>query len=113
MRHWPINHFGSARALKLRRFPNVINNEVIMKKIIPIIALLGVLGCVSQANAGVRVGIGVGVPVPGFYAGPYPYGDYYYGDPYYYAGPTVYFGPGYYPWYHGYWHGGYVHHWHR
>jgi len=84
-----------------------------MKKIIPIIALLGVLGCSSLANAGVHVGVGIGVG--GFYAGPYPYDTYpyygYYPDSYYYdAGPVVYIGPGYYPWYHGYWHGGYVHH---
>lgn len=78
-----------------------------MKKIIPIIALLGILGCSSMANAGVRVGVGIGFG--GYYGGPYPYGCPYGCVP----GPTVYFGPGYYPWHHGYWHGGYVHHYHH
>jgi hypothetical protein len=70
-----------------------------MKKIIPIIALLGVLGCSSMANAGVRVAIGIGVG--SCYGGPYPYGC----SP----GAVVYVGPGYYGWHHGYRHGGYVH----
>ena len=93
-----------------KRLKRLILVETNMKKFLLIIALLGVLGFTSQANAGVHVGIGVGVGPgyygygPGYYGGYpyYPYGPYYYG-------PGVYFGPGYYPWYHGYWRGGYYH----
>lgn len=68
-----------------------------MKKILLIGAMVGMLGFGSQANAGLHISVGVGGP---FY-GPSPY---YYGCP----GPTVYYyGPGYYPWFNGYWHGGY------
>jgi hypothetical protein len=99
--------------LKRTKRVNVLRVQTIMKKFLLMLALLGVLGFSSQANAGVHVGIGIGVgPV---YGGPY-YGGYYGGYPYYgypgpyyygYGGPSVYFGPGYYPWYRGYWHGGY------
>jgi len=86
-----------------------------MKKLILILAAVGMLGFAAQpAKAGVHVGIGIGIPA--YYGGyPYPYygyGAYPYGYPYYgpYPAYGVYFGPGYYPWYHGYWHGGYYHH---
>jgi hypothetical protein len=96
-----------------------------MKKLLMLLAILGVLGfgLSTQANAGVRIGIGV---APGYYGpgpyyggyygpGPYPYYGYYgpygyygyYGHPYYYGG---YYGGGYYG--HGgrsYGHGGYRH----
>jgi hypothetical protein len=99
-------HWG-AKSLNRRYFLNVLKSAIIMKKILLIIALLGVLDLSSQANAGVRVGVGIGVG-PGYYYGGYPYG--YYPGPYYYPRPGVYIAPGYYPWYHGYWHGGYYHH---
>ena len=71
-------------------------------KFLSVVALVGLMGLAFQATtqAGVVVGVGVG---PGPYYG--PPGAYYYGGP----GPTVYVGPGYYPWYNGYWGGGYRH----
>ncbi|MCE0496548.1 MAG: hypothetical protein LV481_01190 [Methylacidiphilales bacterium] len=74
-----------------------------MKNLLLIVALLTTIGLSNQANAGVNVSVGIGV-------GGYPYYSPYYGPPgAYYGpyGPLVYIGPGYYPWYHGYWHGGY------
>jgi hypothetical protein len=95
-----------AKRLNWKRLINVLINVIIMKRILLTIALLGVLGISSQANAGVHFGVGIGVG-PGYY-GAYPYYGYPYGyGPYYYPGPNIYVGPGYYPWYNGYWHGGY------
>jgi len=88
---------------------------IIMKKFLLMLAFLAVAGVATQANAGVHVGIGFGggpyyggyyAPAPGYYGGGY-YPPAYYDYDY---GPAVYVGPGYYPWYHGYWHGGYYHH---
>jgi len=98
---------GVAKRLNRRYVLNVLKIETIMKKFLLMIALLGILGFSSQANAGVHVSVGIGVG-GGYYGGPY-YGYPYYGYPaaYYYGGPAVYYGPGYYPWYRGYWGGGY------
>jgi hypothetical protein len=81
----------------------------IMKKLFLLLAFLGLVsfGCMTQANAGVHVGIGIGGPAYyGGYYGPGP--DYY--NPYYGYGP--YYG-GYYPGYYGYYgyygHGFYGH----
>ena len=93
-----------------------------MKKLLLLLAFLGVVsfGCASQANAGVHVGIGIGTPGyyygPGAYYGGYygPYGGYpyysYYGSYPYYG----YYGHPYHYYYHGYRHyGGHGYHGHR
>ena len=99
----------SLENLNRKKSTDVLKIEVIMKKILLMIALLGVLGLSSQANAGVHVGIGIGVG-GGYYAPGYYYGGSPYGYPGYYGPAYGYYGPGYYPWYGGYWRGGYYGH---
>jgi hypothetical protein len=91
---------------------------IIMKKFLLMLAFLAIAGVATQANAGVHVAIGFGggpyyggyyAPAPGYYGGYYPSYPYY---DYYDNGPAIYVGPGYYPWYNGYWYGGY-HHFHH
>jgi hypothetical protein len=83
----------------------LLRREKTMKKLMLMLAFLGLVsfGCATQANAGVHVGIGIGGP--GYY-GPDSYYGYpppYYGG--YYPGYYGYYGPGY-----GYYHGGYYRH---
>jgi hypothetical protein len=77
-----------------------------MKLLLPVIALVGLLGFATQASAGVHVSVGAGPVVfgPGYYDGTY-YGPGYY-DGYGYGGPGYI---GYYSYNRGYYHHGYHH----
>jgi hypothetical protein len=81
-----------------------------MNKLLTLIGLSAIVAglMTSPAQAGIHIALGFGgyySPVPA----PYPYGPAYYEG---YFGPeVVYYGPGYYPWFHGYWRGGYHHRW--
>jgi hypothetical protein len=86
-----------------------------MKKLMLMLAFVGLVsfGCATQAQAGVHIGIGVGGPAYYYGPGPYYYGyppPYYYG---YYPGYYGYYGPYYRGYYHGYGHYGHYGHYHR